>query len=272
MSMSRPTVLILSSDGAFSREITANWPRANSNSEAPEFVVLSPSPSNDLNFGHYDLAISDASAEQCLDGRIRGSTRSKRKLQKNCPDEFQNKVRNKGENKIRNKVENKVQNNVQHLIRSFASNKPAIVVHSDLALDFCAVKESVIELRREPLIWPAIVGIIGREMLHRGQAESRSREAEQFLSLAQAEATLGRFMIEMRSNVNNALTTMLGNAELLAHESGLPVGVHAQADAIRNMALRLHEIFQRFSSLEKELTIAARDPGKRVLRAAAGRE
>ena len=245
MSMSRPTVLILSSDGAFSREITANWPQGNSSSEVPEFVVLSPSASNNLNFGHYDLAIADASAEQS-----------------------QNKSRNKSRNKIRNKV----QNNAQGVMGSFASNKPAIVVHSDFALDFCAVKKSVIELRREPLIWPAIAGIIGREILHRRQAESRSREAEHLLSVAQAEATLGRFMIEMRSNVNNALTTMLGNAELLAHESGLPAGVHAQADAIRNMALRLHEVFQRFSSLEKELAIAARDPGKKILRAAAGRE
>jgi hypothetical protein len=152
------------------------------------------------------------------------------------------------------------------------SNKPAIVVHSDFALDFCAVKASVIELRREPLIWPAIAGIIGREILHRRQAESRSREAEHLLSVARAEATLGRVMIEMRTNVNNALTTKLGNAELLAQESGLPARVHAQADAIRNMALRLHEIFQRFSSLEKEFAIAARDPGKKILRAAAGRE
>jgi hypothetical protein len=66
-------------------------------------------------------------------------------------------------------------------------------------------------------------------------------------------------MVEMRTNVNNALTTVLGNAELLAHEPGLPATVRSQADALRNMALRLHEIFQRFSSLEKELTVAARD-------------
>ena len=78
-------------------------------------------------------------------------------------------------------------------------------------------------------------------------------------------------MVEMRTNVNNALTTMLGNAELLANESGLPANVHLQAETIRNMALRLHEIFQRFSSLEKELAIAARDPEKKALSATAGR-
>jgi len=46
--------------------------------------------------------------------------------------------------------------------------------------------------------------------------------------------------------------------------------VLAQADTIRNMALRLHEVFQRFSSLEKELTVTARESGKKSLRAAAG--
>jgi hypothetical protein len=217
-----------------------------------------------LNGGHYDLAIADASAGQYPGNQIKGMKKGEGKLQKNFEDEFQNKGRNK--------VRNKAHNNARDLIRSFASNKPAIVVHSDSALDFCAVSESVIQLRREPLIWPAIAGIIGREILRRGQAEFRNREADKVSSGARAEATLGRYMVEMRTNVNNALTTMLGNAELLAHESGLPASVHLQAETIRDMALRLHEIFQRFSSLEKELAIAAREPGKKVLRAAAGRE
>jgi hypothetical protein len=77
-------------------------------------------------------------------------------------------------------------------------------------------------------------------------------------------------MLEMRTNVNNALTTVLGNAELLVLEPGLPASVLAQADTIRNMALRLHEIFQRFSSLQKELTVEARESGKKSLHAAAG--
>jgi ATP-dependent protease ClpP protease subunit len=75
-------------------------------------------------------------------------------------------------------------------------------------------------------------------------------------------------MVEMRTNVNNALTTILGNAELLMHQPGLPSTVAVQADAIRNMALRLHEVFQRFSSLEKELTVAAREPAKKAATAA----
>jgi signal transduction histidine kinase len=79
-------------------------------------------------------------------------------------------------------------------------------------------------------------------------------------------------MVEMRHNVNNALTSVLGNAELLTLEPGLPANVLDQADTIRNMALRLHEIFQRFSSIEKELSVAARESGKTQVRVcAAGR-
>jgi hypothetical protein len=52
-------------------------------------------------------------------------------------------------------------------------------------------------------------------------------------------------------------------------EPGLPPSAQGEADAIRNMALRLHEVFQRFSSLEKELNVAARETGNKKTRAAA---
>jgi len=59
-------------------------------------------------------------------------------------------------------------------------------------------------------------------------------------------------------------------------EPGLPANVLAQADTIRNMALRLHEVFQRFSSLEKELRIekelsgGACESGRKAAHAGAG--
>jgi len=37
------------------------------------------------------------------------------------------------------------------------------------------------------------------------------------------------------------------------------------------MALRLHEVFRRFSSIEKELAVAAREAGKKAIHATAGR-
>ena len=48
---------------------------------------------------------------------------------------------------------------------------------------------------------------------------------------------------------------MLGNSELLLSEPGsLSAKARSQIDTIRNMGLRLHEVLQRFSSLEKELS------------------
>ena len=239
MSTNRPTVLILASDPAFSREITANWPQDPApNSDGPEFIVLDEGFSRDLEGSHYDLAIADASSVEKL------------------------------KNDKRNHLNKRLIKDLKQALA--AAGKPAIMIHSDPALDFYNLHGAVLELRRQPGLWPAMAGLIGREILRRRQAESRAREAEKTCAAAQAEATLGRYMLEMRTNVNNALTTVLGNAELLVLEPGLPATVLAQADTIRNMALRLHEVFQRFSSIEKELTVAARESGKKATHAAAG--
>jgi hypothetical protein len=237
--MNRMSVLILASDPAFSREITAHWPQDPApNSDGPEFIVLDEGFSRGLQGNHYDLAIADASSVE----------------------------RNEDHRKPLNKRLNK--DLKQALV---GAGKPAILIHSDPSRDFYNIHGAVLELRREPGIWPAIAGLVGREILRRRQAESRAWEAEATCAAAQSDATLGRYMIEMRVNVNNALTTMLGNAELLVLEPGLPATVQAQADTVRNMALRLHEVFQRFSSIEKDLHVDARESGKRAMQAVAGR-
>jgi hypothetical protein len=244
--MNHPTVLILSSDPAFSREVTSKWPRGRGVFDAPEFILLDPALPSDLNGGHYDLAIVDGGGN--VDESV-GGTESKRPS--------------------RSSLNKKLQALDQRM--SSLSGKPAIVIHCDATLDFYVIKGSLIELRREPLIWPAIAGLVGSEILRRRQAEMRRDETEKICSAAQSEATLGRYMLDMRINVNNALTTLLGNAELLSLEAGLPVNVRAQADTIRNMALRLHEIFQRFSSLDKELGVTARASGEKSFSATSGR-
>ena len=242
----RQTVLILARDRAFSREVIANWPHDPVHS--PEFVVLNQDFSRDLVSSNYDLAIADASS---------------------------NNVSSNSSGKKINTM--KISAMKQSLA---AAAKPVIVInnvihddaiHNEVARDLYHLEGSILELRREPGLWPALAGLIGREILRRCQAESRARQAETISAAAQADAILGCYMIEMRTNVNNALTTVLGNAELLVLEPGLPATVQAQADTIRNMALRLHEVFQRFSSIEKELTVEARESGKKSARAAAGR-
>lgn len=123
--------------------------------------------------------------------------------------------------------------------------------------------------------WIELLVLAANEAVHRSRAESRARAAE--LSCAQLErhATLGRYMLEMRHNLNNALTSVLGNSDLLLFEPGtLTAPVRAQIETIRHMTLRIHEIMQRFSSLEKEMNVAAwqadKDGRRNYLSAGAG--
>ena len=123
--------------------------------------------------------------------------------------------------------------------------------------------------------WLDTLVLAASEAVHRAQAESRARAAEHECTRLGREAMLGRFVLEMRHNMNNALTSVLGNSDLLLLEPGsLSAPARAQIDTIRNMALRIHEILQRFSSLEKEMNVVAlqaeRDSGRSRIAVAAG--
>jgi signal transduction histidine kinase len=115
--------------------------------------------------------------------------------------------------------------------------------------------------------WLETLVLAASEAVHRSRAESRARAAESSCAQLQRHAMLGRYMLDMRHNLNNALTSVLGNSDLLLLEPGsLSAQTRAQIETIRNMTLRIHEIMQRFSSLEKEMNVAAQqaqsDSGK----------
>jgi signal transduction histidine kinase len=115
--------------------------------------------------------------------------------------------------------------------------------------------------------WLDTLVLAAAEAVHRSRAEFRARAAESACATLDRQATLGRYMVEMRHNLNNALTSVLGNSDLLLLEPGsLSAQTRAQIETIRNMTLRIHEIMQRFSSLEKEMNVVAQqaeqDSGK----------
>jgi hypothetical protein len=86
------------------------------------------------------------------------------------------------------------------------------------------------------------------------QAVARAQRAERLAIESQGHATLGRYMLEMRPSVNNALTSILGNADLLLLEpEQVTAECRDQIRTVHTMALRLHEIMQRFSSLAAEM-------------------
>jgi signal transduction histidine kinase len=102
--------------------------------------------------------------------------------------------------------------------------------------------------------WAGTIVLVATEALRRVEAVRRAQRAEGMALASQSHAALGRFMLEMRPNVNNALTSVMGNADLLLLEPGqTSAESHEQIQTIHTMALRLNEIMQRFSSLATEL-------------------
>jgi signal transduction histidine kinase len=86
--------------------------------------------------------------------------------------------------------------------------------------------------------------------------EDRACAAERLAAENRQFAILGRYMVEMRHGFNNAMTSLLGNAELLLQDPGAyPARVLEQLQTIRAMALRMHQMMQRFSALEAEMEI-----------------
>ena len=106
--------------------------------------------------------------------------------------------------------------------------------------------------------WLQTVKLLTTQALRQAQAETRVRRAEEALAHLDSQAALGRYMLEMRHLLNNALTSVLGNAELLLLEGALSETASSQVETMRTMAVRIHEILQRFTSLEKELNAVAK--------------
>ncbi len=102
--------------------------------------------------------------------------------------------------------------------------------------------------------WLDALLLVSTEILRHGQTTARANRAEEAGKALERQAALGRYMLEVRHTLNNALTSVMGNSELLLLEPASFSGTsRSQIETIRNMAVRMHEILQRFSSIEKEL-------------------
>jgi signal transduction histidine kinase len=102
--------------------------------------------------------------------------------------------------------------------------------------------------------WLDALVLVSVEILRLGHALARAHRAEQARKPLEQQAALGRYMLDVRHTLNNSLTSVLGNSELLVLDPGsLSTAERSQIETIRNMAVRMHEILRRFSSIEKEL-------------------
>ncbi|MBV9087022.1 MAG: HAMP domain-containing histidine kinase [Acidobacteriaceae bacterium] len=125
-----------------------------------------------------------------------------------------------------------------------------------------------IAFQRTEDAWVEVTVTLCCEVLRRVQAMARLIEMERTMAQNEQYALLGRYMLEMRHNVNNALTSVLGNAELLLLEPGaFSAQFRDQIHTIHIMALRMHEIMQRFTSIETEMRFADTWPRREPARA-----
>jgi signal transduction histidine kinase len=105
--------------------------------------------------------------------------------------------------------------------------------------------------------WLDALLLVASECLKRVDLTARVRKAEQAAAISARNAALGRYMLDNRHGFNNLLTSVLGNSELLLAECRqLTETARDQVETIHEMALHMHEIMQRFSSIAVELQVA----------------
>jgi len=132
------------------------------------------------------------------------------------------------------------------------SDKPAILVSRNK--QFAGDAGPQVRILQQQEGWLDALVMLSTEILRLGHALARAHRAEQDKKSLEQQATLGRYMLDMRHTLNNSLTSVLGNSELLVLDPGsLTAAERSQIETIRNMAVRIHEILRRFSSIEKEL-------------------
>jgi signal transduction histidine kinase len=115
--------------------------------------------------------------------------------------------------------------------------------------------------------WAEYAAALAQETVLRLEAQAQVAEVKQRLRELERFAALGRFIVEARHGLGNALTGVLGHSELLLLEDeGMRREVRAQLETIHSMSLKMHETFHRLSSLEMELRVAERQAERETQR------
>ena len=140
---------------------------------------------------------------------------------------------------------------------------PVILLATDSGSATLATDSHVLIVRQHDG-WVDGLVTLGTESLRYHEARERAKRAESSNAESQREATLGRYMIEMRHSCNNALTSILGNSELLLMEPGALSGdVREQIETIHSMSLRMYEILQSLSAIDSEMQMSQKESRER---------
>jgi len=113
--------------------------------------------------------------------------------------------------------------------------------------------------------WAGQAAVLAQETMLRLAVQEQLAETKDKLPELERYAALGRFIVQARHALGNALTGVMGNSELLLMEAGTGMRseVRTQLETIHSMSLKMHETFHRLSSLEMELRVAEREAHRR---------
>lgn len=148
-----------------------------------------------------------------------------------------------------------------------ATGNPAILVSESMGESGQRLHEKLRIIQKNTSeSWLNMLMQLAPEMLSRRNAQLLCRQLQHTCSSLQHQAELGNYIIGVRHSLNNALTSILGNSELLLLDcESMPKPAQSQLESVRNMALRIHEILQRFSSMEKELRVTEKEEERNML-------
>lgn len=148
------------------------------------------------------------------------------------------------------------------------SNPVICVVESTSELNRIRAEYPRLLLMQQHENWLDTLLLLASECLKRADLSARVRKAEQTAAISTRNATLGRYMLDNRHGLNNLLTSVLGNAELLLMESNnLSEAAREQVETIHTTALHMHEIMQRFSSIAIEMQVTEKSSHDETSRA-----
>jgi signal transduction histidine kinase len=130
-----------------------------------------------------------------------------------------------------------------------------IVIAADQALpEIPSSQLRLVRIRRGEG-WADLAAALAQEAVLRVKALQQVVEAERRLGESERFAAIGRFIVDERHGLANALTSVMGNSELVLLDSGAELRdeIRGQLETIHAMSLRMHETLQRLSSLDTEM-------------------
>jgi signal transduction histidine kinase len=133
----------------------------------------------------------------------------------------------------------------------------AIVVAGEPVSGAMGAARRTVQLRRNAE-WAKLAAGLALECVMCEQAMQQATCAEQKLRETERFCAMGKFMVAAQHELANALTSMIGHSELLLAEDGMPLELRQRMKTVHATSLRIYEILQRLSALDRELQLTER--------------